>query len=78
MEMHYSQEYLLGQVKALESILELERSRLTSLRLELDSAQLRVQDSERELVEVKKKARLRESELEMALDLARVQALAKE
>jgi hypothetical protein len=30
------------------------------------------------LVEVKKKARLRESELEMALDLARVQALAKE
>jgi hypothetical protein len=78
MEMYYSQEYLLGQVKALESILELERSRLASLRLELDSAQLRVQDSERELVQVKQKALVRESELEMALDLARVQAMAKE
>jgi hypothetical protein len=55
--MHYSQEYLLQKVQELESHLELERLRLASLHLALDSAQLRVQDSELELVRLKEKVK---------------------
>jgi hypothetical protein len=39
---------------------------------------VRLSDSELELVKVKQKAHLRESELEMALDLAHSKVMAKE
>jgi hypothetical protein len=68
----------LEKVQGLESQLVLEKARQLVLQSELDSAQLRVQDSELELVRVKQKARLRESELEMALDLAHSKAMAKD
>jgi hypothetical protein len=73
-----TQGYWLEKVKVLESQLVQEKARQLLLQLELDSAQLRVQDSELELVRVKQKARLRESELEMALDLAHSKAMAKD
>jgi hypothetical protein len=44
----------------------------------LELAQQRATDSELELVQVKQKARLRESELEMALDLAQSKLMAKD
>jgi hypothetical protein len=44
----------------------------------LELAQQRATDSELELVSVKRRARLRESELEMALDLAQSKLMAKE
>jgi hypothetical protein len=78
MEMHYSQEYLLGQVQALQSRLVQEKARHLVLQSDLDSAQLRVQDSELELVRVKQKALLRQTELEMALDLVRSKVMAQE
>lgn len=76
--MHYSQEYLLGKVQELESRLVQEKARHLVWQSDLDSAQLRVQDSELELVRVKQKALVRESELEMALDLARSKVMAQE
>ena len=48
------------------------------LESELEKVRVRLSDSELELVRVKKLAHLRESELEMALDLARAQVLARE
>jgi hypothetical protein len=65
-------------VKGWESQLVLEKARQLVQQSELDLAQLRVQDSELELVRVKQKAHLRESELEMALDLAHSKVMAKE
>ena len=59
-----TQDYWSEKVKALELALEL--------------AQQRATDSELELVQVKQKARLRESELEMALDLAQSKVMALE
>jgi hypothetical protein len=44
----------------------------------LELAQQRATDSELELVSVKRRARLRESELEMALDLAQSKAMGKD
>ena len=46
-----------------------------ALQSELESVRVALQDSELELVRVKQKAHLKESELEMALDLARVQGM---
>ena len=56
-----------------EWVVELGLAKATALVLqsELEKVQVRVQDSELELVRAKQKAQLRESELEMALDLAR-------
>ena len=76
--MEYSQKYLLEKVKGLESQLVREKARHLLLQSELDSAQLRVFDSELELMRVKQKAQLRETELEMALDLVRSKAMAQE
>jgi hypothetical protein len=76
--MHYSQEYWLEKVKELESQLVLEKARHLVLQSDLDSAQLMVQDSELELVRVKQKAHLRETELQMALELAHSKVMAKE
>jgi hypothetical protein len=70
--------YLLAKVRELELALVREKALLLVVQSDLDSAQLRVQDSELELVRVKQKAQLRESELEMALDLARAKVLALE
>jgi hypothetical protein len=44
----------------------------------LELAQQRATDSELELVSVKRRARLRESELEMALDLAQSKAMGRD
>ena len=71
-------DYLLAKVRELELALVREKALLLVVQSDLDSAQLRVQDSELELVRVKQKAQLRESELEMALDLARAKVLALE
>jgi hypothetical protein len=71
-----TQEYWLAKVRELELALVREKAQLLVLQSDLDSAQLRVQDSELELVRVKQKAQLRESELEMALDLERAKVLA--
>jgi hypothetical protein len=73
MEMHYSQEYLLGQVRELESRLVREKARYLVLESDLDSAQLRVQDSELELVRLKQSQSLKESELAMELEKVRAQ-----
>ena len=66
------------QAQVVNSLLVREKAQGLVLQSALDSAQVRVQDSELELVRVKEKAHLRESELEMALDLARAQVLARE
>jgi hypothetical protein len=60
--------------------LDLVRARAEALVLQsaLGSAQVRLSDSELELVRVKKLAHLKESELEMALDLAHSKAMARE
>jgi hypothetical protein len=58
--------------------LVLEKARQLVQQSELDLAQLRVQDSELEMVRVKQKAHLRESELEMALDLAQSKAMGRD
>jgi hypothetical protein len=71
-------EYFVRKAQQLEQALVQEKARYLVLESDLDSAQLRVQDSELELVRVKQKAQLRESELEMALDLARAKVLALE
>jgi hypothetical protein len=73
-----TQEYWLAKVKDLEQALVQEKARHLLLQSDLDSAQLRVQDSESELVRVKQKAQLRETELEMALDLVRSKVMAQE
>jgi hypothetical protein len=52
--------------------------KVKALELALELAQQRATDSELELVVVKQKARLRESELEMALDLAQSKLMAKD
>ena len=70
-------QYWEKKVQELESQLVQAKAAVLVLQSDLDSAQLRVQDSELELVRVKQKAQLRESELEMALDLARAQVLAQ-
>ena len=65
-------------VEKLESVSIRAEAEYLVLQWALDSAKVRLQDSELELVQVKQKAQLRESELEMALDLARAKALALE
>ena len=70
-------EYLVRKAQELEQALVQEKARQMVLQSELDSAQLRVQDSELELVRVKQKAHLKESELEMALELERAKVLAQ-
>ena len=64
--------------KKLEMDLVKARAEVLVLQSELGSAQVRLSDSELELVRVKKLAHLRESELEMALDLAHSKVMAKE
>ena len=71
-----TQAYWLAKVQELERALVQEKARHLLLQSELDSAQLRVFDSELELMRVKQKAQLRETELEMALDLVRSKAMA--
>jgi hypothetical protein len=70
----------LYQVLVKKSELDLVRARAEALVLQsaLGSAQVRLSDSELELVRVKKLAHLRESELEMALDLAQSKVMARE
>ena len=65
-------------VKTLE--LDLVRARAEGLVLQsaLGSAQVRLSDSELELVRVKKLAHLKESELEMALDLVQSKVMVRE
>jgi hypothetical protein len=76
--MHYSQEYLLGQVRELESRLVREKARYLVLESDLDSAQLRVQDSELELVRLKQSQSLKESELAMELEKVRAQVMGQQ
>ena len=66
--------------KATGKKIELLRVLVKKLQSELDLAQVRLSDSELELVRVKQKAHLRESEseLEMALELAHSKAMAKD
>jgi hypothetical protein len=71
-------QYWEKKVQALESQVVREKARYLVLESDLDSAQLRVQDSELELVRVKQKAHLKESELEMALELVRAKVMAQE
>jgi hypothetical protein len=66
-------EYLMGQVQELKSQLVLEKAKALVLKSELDSAQLRVQDSELELVRLKQSQSLRETELAMELERVRAQ-----
>lgn len=87
-----TQEYWLEKVKELEVRLAVEKIQQSALQKELDSVQLRAHyselavekarlrelDSELELVRVKQKAHLRESELEMALELAHSKVMAKD
>jgi hypothetical protein len=76
--MEYSQKYLLEKVKALQlESVQWSAERLV-LESELESLKVRLSDSELELVRVKQKAHLRESELEMALDLAQSKVMALE
>ena len=65
-------------VKQSESDLVRSQAEAMILESELEKVRVRLLDSELELVRVKKLAHLRESELEMALDLARAQVLARE
>jgi hypothetical protein len=58
--------------------LVLAKEQVLVLQSELEKALVRLSDSELELVRVKAKAHLRESELEMALDLAYSKVLARE
>jgi hypothetical protein len=60
LEMHYSQVYLLQKVEELESRLVQEKARQLVQQSALDSAQLRVQDSEMELVRLKEKVKVLE------------------
>ena len=53
--MHYSQEYLLQKVAGLESRLAQEKARVLVVQSELDSAQVRVMDSELQLARLKAK-----------------------
>jgi hypothetical protein len=64
--------------KATGKKVELLRVLVKKLQSELDLAQVRLSDSELELVRVKQKAHLRESELEMALELAHSKVMAKD
>jgi hypothetical protein len=68
-----TQEYWLAKVQELREQLELEKSRSSYLRLELDSAQLRVVDSEMELHRLKQSQSLKETELAMELEKVRAQ-----
>jgi hypothetical protein len=54
----------------LEQQLVLAKAQALVLQSELEKALVRLSDSELELVRVKQKAHLKESQLEMALDLA--------
>jgi hypothetical protein len=79
--MNYSQGYLLQKVQESarqERELDLEKSKVLGLRREWEKAKALLSDSELELVLVKQKAHLRESELEMALDLAQSKAMGKD
>ena len=67
--------YLEQKVRKLEQALVQVKARQLVLQSELDLAQLRVFDSELELARVKQKAHLRESELELALELVRSQLM---
>jgi len=69
-----TQGYLLEKMKELEVRLAAEKIQQWALQKELDSFQLRAHYSELAV----EKARLRESELEMALELAQSKAMAKE
>jgi hypothetical protein len=62
----------------LEQELVLAKAQVLVLQSELEKALVRLSDSEMELVRVKKLAHLKESELEMALDLAHSKVMAKE
>jgi hypothetical protein len=73
-----TREYWVQKVQVLESELVRAKAEVLVLQSDLESAQVRVQDSELELVRVKQMAHLKESELEMALDLARSKVLALE
>jgi hypothetical protein len=73
MGMHYSQEYWLQKVLELESQLVLEKARHLVLQSDLDSAELRAQDSEMELVRLKQSQSLKETELAMELERVRAQ-----
>ena len=65
-------------VKQSESDLVLAKARMLVLESELERVKVQLVDSELELVRVKQKAHLKQSELEMGLDLARSKAMAKE
>ena len=62
-------------VKQSESDLVLAKARLLVLESELERVKVQLVDSELELVRVKQKAHLKQSELEMGLDLARSKAM---
>ena len=68
----------LAQVPRMARELRLEKSKVEGLRREWEKAKALLSDSELELVKVKQKAHLRESELEMALDLAQSKLMAKD
>ena len=63
--------YLLARVEGLKQELVQEKARRLVLQSALDSAQLRVQDSELELVRLKQSRSLRETELAMELEKVR-------
>ena len=65
-------------VKQSESDLVRSQAEAMILESELEKVRVRLSDSELELVRVKKLAHLRESELQMALDLAHSKVMAKE
>jgi hypothetical protein len=69
---------MLGYCSAMPRVWRLEKELVKKLQSELDLAQVRLSDSELELVRVKQKAHLRESELEMALELAHSKVMAKD
>ncbi len=73
-----TQGYLLEKVKALQLELVQWSAEHLVLESELESLKVRLSDSELELVRVKQKAQLRESQLEMALDLAQSKLMAKD
>lgn len=68
----------LAQAPRMARELRLEKSKVEGLRREWEKAKALLLDSELELVRVKQKAHLRETELEMALDLVRSKAMAQE
>lgn len=65
-------------VKQSESDLVLAKARMLVLESELERVKVQLVDSELELVRVKRKAHLKQSELEMGLDLARSKAMVQE